>query len=107
MIPQRRSLRLCKCSARSNDAFDKPVSADHCNHGRSGNRDPRAKPWFIPESDTGPQKRNGNDGYTRSAKALIAVGDGGDRSPGRETEFAPLSNPHADELKDGVQVQQL
>ena len=45
--------------------------------------------------------------YSRYAKTLIAVGngDGADRRVGLETEIVALTNPYADDLSAGMQVQ--
>lgn len=47
--------------------------------------------------------------YSRHAKALVAVGDGGgsDRDVGLETEIVALANPYTDALPDGLPVKVL
>lgn len=49
------------------------------------------------------------ENYTRHAKALVALGDGGgaDAVTGMETEFVALANPYTDDLTGGFPVRVL
>lgn len=63
--------------------------------------------WSLDEhAARGLPKDEFAEGYSRHAKALVAVGTGAgaDRAFGLETELVALANPYTDDLSDGLPV---
>ncbi len=59
------------------------------------------------QAERGLDQINVREGYTRFAKALVAMGDGAgqDQRVGLRTEIVALANPYTDTLDDGLPVQ--